>query len=277
MKILGVKIDNLSLNEVLERVEGFLKDGKSHYIVTSNPEFLVKAHKDKEFSELTIPESTKSVFMRVCLECRQTLKLREYGLKPCNKLFLYGQKGTGKEASAHALANKMNLPMFKVDLNVFFYKYSGEIYEKLSQIYDQMMSVQAVYFFENTDEIESLLIEGLFEDFFKLDNEGSFVIASSNYLPHRRSSSRRIYRIFDYVIKYSLPEGIEIKHIIENRLWKFKTKDLDFNSIQKSAKGLSPAEINFCCDEAAKIAVLNGITSVTSEDIIHGMKLKNDI
>ena len=52
MKILGVKIDNLSLNEVLNKVEGFLKDDKQHYIVTPNPEFLVKAQKDEEFKRI---------------------------------------------------------------------------------------------------------------------------------------------------------------------------------------------------------------------------------
>ena len=62
MKILGVKIDNLSLNEVLNKVEGFLKDDKQHYIVTPNPEFLVKAQKDEEFkrilnnADLSIPD-----------------------------------------------------------------------------------------------------------------------------------------------------------------------------------------------------------------------------
>ncbi|MBU1177048.1 WecB/TagA/CpsF family glycosyltransferase [Patescibacteria group bacterium] len=62
MKILGVKIDNLSLNEVLDKVEGFLGDNNSHYIVTPNPEFLVKAQKDEEFkkilnqADLSIPD-----------------------------------------------------------------------------------------------------------------------------------------------------------------------------------------------------------------------------
>ena len=68
MKILGIKIDNLSLNEVLDKVEGFLKDNKQHYIITPNPEFLVKAQKDKEFKEilnnadLSVPDGVGLIF-----------------------------------------------------------------------------------------------------------------------------------------------------------------------------------------------------------------------
>lgn len=68
MKILGIRIDNLSLSEVLNKVEGFLGNNKQHYIVTSNPEFLVKAQKDEEFkkilnqADLSIPDGVGLVF-----------------------------------------------------------------------------------------------------------------------------------------------------------------------------------------------------------------------
>lgn len=50
--ILGVKIDNLTINQALEKIESFLTDGEQHYIVTLNPEFLVSAQKDKKFREI---------------------------------------------------------------------------------------------------------------------------------------------------------------------------------------------------------------------------------
>lgn len=52
MDILGVRIDNLSMSEVLQRIEEFLNDGKQHYIVTVNPEFIVEAQKDEEFCNI---------------------------------------------------------------------------------------------------------------------------------------------------------------------------------------------------------------------------------
>jgi len=51
-KILGIKIDNLTVKQVFQRIDDFLKDGRQRYIVTPNPEFLVRAQKDKEFRQI---------------------------------------------------------------------------------------------------------------------------------------------------------------------------------------------------------------------------------
>ncbi len=52
VEILGVKIDNLSPQEVLEKSSQFLKSKNQYFIVTPNPEFLVSAKKDKNFQEI---------------------------------------------------------------------------------------------------------------------------------------------------------------------------------------------------------------------------------
>jgi N-acetylglucosaminyldiphosphoundecaprenol N-acetyl-beta-D-mannosaminyltransferase len=50
--ILGVLIDKLSLGQVLRKTEEFLGDGKKHYIVTPNPEFVMLARQDEEFKNI---------------------------------------------------------------------------------------------------------------------------------------------------------------------------------------------------------------------------------
>jgi len=52
MEILGVKIDNLSRKEVLEKVELFLHEDKFHQIATVNAEFILKAQKDGDFKNI---------------------------------------------------------------------------------------------------------------------------------------------------------------------------------------------------------------------------------
>ncbi|MFA5961684.1 MAG: WecB/TagA/CpsF family glycosyltransferase [Parcubacteria group bacterium] len=42
-KILGVRVDNLSRKEILEKIESFLDEGKFHQIATVNPEFILEA------------------------------------------------------------------------------------------------------------------------------------------------------------------------------------------------------------------------------------------
>lgn len=60
--ILGVKVDSLTREEVLEQVRKFIWSDKTNYIVTPNPEFVLAAQKDDEFrnilnqADLTIPD-----------------------------------------------------------------------------------------------------------------------------------------------------------------------------------------------------------------------------
>ena len=48
----GIKVDNVTLKEAVERVEGFIAAGQPHLIVTPNPEIIVAAQKDKELREI---------------------------------------------------------------------------------------------------------------------------------------------------------------------------------------------------------------------------------
>lgn len=50
--VLGVKIDDIPIADALQKVKEFLSDGKSHYIVTPNPEIIIEANKDKELLEV---------------------------------------------------------------------------------------------------------------------------------------------------------------------------------------------------------------------------------
>jgi N-acetylglucosaminyldiphosphoundecaprenol N-acetyl-beta-D-mannosaminyltransferase len=80
MEILRVRVDNLSHQGILEKIESFLSDGKFHQIATVNAEFILQAQKDAEFknilneSDLNVADSisVKFAFMRFgkWLKCR---------------------------------------------------------------------------------------------------------------------------------------------------------------------------------------------------------------
>lgn len=50
--ILGVSIDNITLDEATTRVADFLADGTPHHIVTINPEFVMEARSNPTFREV---------------------------------------------------------------------------------------------------------------------------------------------------------------------------------------------------------------------------------
>ena len=52
MKILGIKIDNLTKKQVFQRIDGFLQDKEQHYIVLPYSNFIVQANRDKYFKQI---------------------------------------------------------------------------------------------------------------------------------------------------------------------------------------------------------------------------------
>ena len=52
MKILNVRIDNITKQQALGKVREFLNSQNQHTIFTPNPEMLVEAHKDKAFRDI---------------------------------------------------------------------------------------------------------------------------------------------------------------------------------------------------------------------------------
>jgi N-acetylglucosaminyldiphosphoundecaprenol N-acetyl-beta-D-mannosaminyltransferase len=50
--ILGVKIDPITKKDFGKKIVYYLKDGKQHYIVTTNSEFIVTANQDPEFKKI---------------------------------------------------------------------------------------------------------------------------------------------------------------------------------------------------------------------------------
>lgn len=52
MEILGVRVNNLTKEEVLEKINFFLNEPKMHHIATVNPEFVLAAQKDGSFRDI---------------------------------------------------------------------------------------------------------------------------------------------------------------------------------------------------------------------------------
>ena len=68
VRILGVRVDCLDTKETLERIEGFVGSGRLHQVATVNPEFVMRAQRDREFArvldeaDLCLPDGTGVVW-----------------------------------------------------------------------------------------------------------------------------------------------------------------------------------------------------------------------
>jgi N-acetylglucosaminyldiphosphoundecaprenol N-acetyl-beta-D-mannosaminyltransferase len=51
-RVLGVRVDCVDMTAALARIEGFVDAGGRHVVATVNPEFVMRAHDDKEFARV---------------------------------------------------------------------------------------------------------------------------------------------------------------------------------------------------------------------------------
>jgi N-acetylglucosaminyldiphosphoundecaprenol N-acetyl-beta-D-mannosaminyltransferase len=51
-RILGVRVDCLDMDATLERIEHFVEEGGTHLVATVNPEFVMRAQRDREFARV---------------------------------------------------------------------------------------------------------------------------------------------------------------------------------------------------------------------------------
>jgi AAA+ superfamily predicted ATPase len=97
------------------------------------------------------------------------------------------------------------------------------------------------------------------------DDSDSIILAATN---HPRILDYALYRRFDDVVEYSLPDKDLIGRILKNRLSAFKISRLPYQEISDEAEGLSHAEISKICDDAIKDAIIYDRDKVTANDLL---------
>lgn len=109
VNLLGVKIDDLNINEAKTTILKWLSEPGKHYIVTPNPEFLVIAQTDAEFknilnsADLAIPDGAGLKFSQKIKNTLPGVDLMEVLIQDCaDKGFTVGLIGGSKN-----LANKL--------------------------------------------------------------------------------------------------------------------------------------------------------------------------
>ncbi|MEA2020339.1 MAG: WecB/TagA/CpsF family glycosyltransferase [Patescibacteria group bacterium] len=127
MKILGVRVDNVTISEAVEKIGELVVDSGKHYVVTPNSEFIVDAQKDIKFkdilnnADLSIPDGMGVVIasrfygtglkQRVAGTDLVDKLCREAARKGWTVFFLGGLQGVG-ERSGKVLQKKY--PQLKI-------------------------------------------------------------------------------------------------------------------------------------------------------------------
>ena len=231
-------------------------------------------------SDMAMPEVLAERLKRVLLEQRQEKKLREHSQSPRRKLLFVGPPGSGKTMTASALAGELHLPLFTIMLEGLITKFMGETAAKLRLVFDAIRQTAGVYLFDEFDALgahrsqsndvgEIRRVLNSFLQLLEKDDSQSIVVAATN---HPEMLDRALFRRFDDVIEYALPDATLAEEVLRRKLAMFQTIDLDWPQVLPEVKGLSHAELVRASEEAAKRAVLGGSIRITTETLLAALR-----
>ncbi len=233
-----------------------------------------------KLADMILSRSVGDRLKRLIKEHIQVRKIRSHGLTPRKKLLLVGLPGTGKTLTGSALAGELGLPLFVVRLDSLMTKYMGETAAKLRLIFDAIQQTRGVYLFDEFDSIGSQRglgndvgeIRRVLNSFLQMiesDHSDSILIAATN---HADLLDHALFRRFDDVIEYQLPEKKEITATFKSKLAVYAAPRIQWAKVTDVSAGLSYGDITKACENAIKDTVIHDRDRVTGADLIRAIK-----
>lgn len=249
-------------------------------------------HFEQDFDSLILSQQTKAQLERIIREFKDADILATYNLPYKKKILLCGKPGTGKTFSVQIISSVLNIPLVYIRFDAIISSYLGETAGNLRKMFDFIENGTWIVLFDEFDIIgkdrddnhEHGEIKRVVNNFLQmLDNfkGDSILFAATN---HQNMLDSAIWRRFDAVIDYELPDEATRNHIFERYLRPIKRdKNIDTKKVAKDSQGLSPADIKMIAVEAMKTAIIDGRNSLTMNDLeaavdqfIHREKVKQN-
>jgi SpoVK/Ycf46/Vps4 family AAA+-type ATPase len=235
-------------------------------------------------SDMVLGENLASEIRRVIREQRHAEKILAHGLSPRRKLLLLGPPGTGKTLTASVLAGELGLPLFQVRLDGLLTKFMGETAAKLRQVFEATGQTRGVYFFDEFDAIGSQRsasndvgeIRRVLNSFLLMieqDQSHSLILAATN---HPDILDTALFRRFDDVLSYTLPDTQQIEELLRSRL-EVVTRGVRWSGLAAESAGLSYAEVGRAVEEVLKAALIEGTEEIGEAEILRMLTERKEI
>lgn len=237
--------------------------------------FLFESQPKNKLPDLIVKADLKLRLERVVTEQKFITKFQPLGLSARRKLLLVGASGTGKTFTASILAGELNYPLFQVRLEALITHFMGESSSNLRLVFNQINDVRGVYFFDEFDALganrysyndvgEARRILNSFLQMLEQDGSNSIIVCATNEI---RCLDDALFRRFDDVIRYELPQDSEISSILINRLKPYVAADFAWDRLTEIARQLSCAEIVRAADESIKDMLINQRKEITFDTV----------
>ncbi len=241
-------------------------------LVTSDPTIVL--------NDLVLPADVRERLRLFVNQQRERDTLRSHGKTPPTRLLLMGPPGSGKTMTASAVAGELHLPLHAIRLDTVITRFMGETASKLRMIFDQISSRRGVYLFDEFDAIggkrtldndvgEMRRVLNSFLQFMEEpDATDTVVLAATNH-PHLLDEA--LFRRFDDIVRFELPDAAMVETFLRNRLSSFETTSINWNSVAQEGVGLSQAEIAKASDEVIRDLIISGKRIATNASLLKAL------
>jgi AAA+ superfamily predicted ATPase len=235
-----------------QQTSGLLKVGSPKHILREEDreisEFIIeKLTSDYGFENLVSSDAVKADLKHFVKEHKAIDFLKEYQLPVSNKLLFYGPAGCGKTLAAYVLAGELEKMMIVVNLGAIVSSKLGETSKNLSKIFRRAATEDCIIFIDEFDTLgkvrdysqdhgEMKRVVNTILQLFDYLPQSSIVIAATN---QKEMIDSALLRRFDMAVKLDLPNGSQIRELINNIL---KNGHFTFDN-QKSAETIIKSSV----------------------------------
>jgi proteasome regulatory subunit len=230
-----------------------------------------------------LDEQVESVREAIELPLIKPELFEKVGIVPPKGVLLVGPPGCGKTLLAKAVANHTEATFIRMVGSELAQKYIGEGGRMVRELFSLAKEKSpSVIFLDEIDAIGAKRLDGstsgdrevqrtLMQLLAELDGFDALqdvkIIAATNRPDILDDALLRPGR-FDRVIEIPIPDDASRKAILKVHLDSMNTKKVTMGRVVERTKGYSGAELKATCVEAGMIAIRDGRSSVTNQDLM---------
>ncbi|MCU1500483.1 MAG: family ATPase, partial [Acidimicrobiales bacterium] len=196
-------------------------------------------------------------------------------LRPRQRLLLVGPSGSGKTSVAHAIADRLSLPLASANLAALTSSYLGETARNIEAVMTFADANPCVLLLDEFDALAGersrsgdhgelrRVVATVLQAMDEVRGE-SITVATSN---HPGLLDSAIWRRFDEVLALSHPEASERRQLLATKLAPLPTK-VNIDRWVKELAGTSAADVERTCLDALRLAVLEGASATEDRHLV---------
>jgi SpoVK/Ycf46/Vps4 family AAA+-type ATPase len=275
------------LKDILDYQNNTLNNTKSLKIPSDRerglPLLEIKKFK-KDWTDIIITNKIRCSLENFIDENNNKEILNVYGLKPKQRLMFFGPPGCGKTLAAQVLSGILGYPLICIRFDGVISSYLGETAGNLRKIFDFIRDGKWVIFFDEFDVIgkqrddpfEHGEMKRVVNNFLQMiDNFSgeSIIICATN---HQHLLDPALWRRFDEIILFDIPNKENRIKLIKRNLRSFKTISIDVPLLAEKMDGMSPADIEMICLNTIKRNILDNKGTISMDDINKQLSIQKE-